>query len=104
MHIVAGHQRGPFITDERRKLPGIVVLLRGLDIPLPDRLELRSVRPVHQGIRKIAIGEQADHLISHSRPVTRLDPVIPVSARWIRQNAGLASKEIREKAHIVGMV
>jgi hypothetical protein len=50
------------------------------------------------------LGEGDDHLDRGVRAPARLDHLVPPSAGRVRQQGGLARQQLREEAHVVGMV
>ena len=51
-----------------------------------------------------SLREQADQLEGHGDTIAALNPVVPLPCQGVLEQIGLASKQVRKKAHVVGVI
>ena len=92
------------IADEGREAARVVRLLRCLDGLPPGRTVSGGAGGVHQRLREGALREGHDDLDRGVGALAGLDHVIPAAAGGIGQHSGISGEQIREEAHVVGVV
>ena len=87
------------------KRPGLVGLLGGLDRLLPGRAVGAACRErTCSVLRERALREGDDDLERRLGALARLDHVVPLAARRVGEQLGLAGEQVGEEAHVVGVV
>ena len=104
MQVVAAGVRGPLVADEGGEAARLVVFLRGGDRLLPGAAIGARAREVHEILGERALREGDDDLDRRLRALAGLDHVVPFAARRIGQDLGLAGEQVREEAHVVGVI
>ena len=104
VEIVAAGIRRPLVADEGGEPARIVGLFRRLDRFLPGGAVGRRAGERKERLRERSLGEGNDHFDRGIGALARLDHVVPSAAGGIGQDVWLAGKEVREEAHIVGVV
>ena len=104
VEIVAAGVRGPFETDEGGEAAGFVRVLRSVDGFLPGRAIGRRVGCIEDRSLELTRAERSDDLHRCLGPLSRLHHVIPAATQWVGQELWLPGEQVREEAHVVGVV
>ena len=105
MEVVALVERGPLVADEGGEAARLVVVLGGVDGLLP-RAAIGAACRGHtsSAFGKLALRKMADDLERGLGALARLDHVIPLAARRVGEDLGLARDEVGEEAHVVRVI
>ena len=106
VQVVAGGVRGPLEADERGEPVRLVVGLRRLDRDFPGVAIGLGARKRGKRRRESVFRELVDDVgrDGHRCFSAFLDVVVPLLAGRIREIRGIAGEQLREEAHVVGVV
>ena len=104
VEIVAAGVRRPFIADDGREAARLVGFFRGIDRIMPGGAIGVGTRIVKDRTLELTRAERGDDVDGGGGALARLDHVIPFAAQRVREKLRFPFQEIREEAHIVGVI
>ena len=105
VEVVAPVLRGPLVADEGGEAARIVVLLGGGDVLLPGVAVAAACRgSTMRSFGNVPWREGHDDLERRLRALAGLDHVVPLAARRIGEQLGLAGEKVGKEAHVVRVV
>src|SRR4029079_1526614 len=104
MEVVASRVRGPLKADEGREAAGVIVVLRRGDGFMPGTSIGPRPRRIDKRLGERPLREGDNNLDGRICTPARLDHLVPLAPGGIGEELRLAREQIREEAHVIGMI